>query len=196
MSTSEVGQAIANPKVRAALFSLVKRFGESLNLRSSVLKCIAEQGVQVEGWLKGEILGFLTEEKNAERILDFDREARIGIGRRRADLVVWFDADGDRCPVWIELKHYLIGFQKGIFYDAYGYFNDPKRGIKPDIEKLRAIASPYRFMLVLTTASPKSTDWQTAIMHFNNKFHRDIWSMTDPKDYPDSHFLGLIDVGD
>lgn len=130
------------PDVDAQLGALVHRFREVLGLRPEVLKCFAEQGIQVEGWLKGEILTFLTAEKCVARIAGFDREALVGDGRRKADLTVDIQEGAEQRRVWIELKHYLVGWQKGILYNALGYFNDPAAGIKPDISKLLAIPSP------------------------------------------------------
>lgn len=193
---SHFEQPSAFPHVDAQLRALVHRFREVLGSRPEVLKCFAEQGIQVEGWLKGEILTFLTVEKRAGRIAGFDREALVGNGRRKADVTVDIQEAAERCRLWIELKHYLVGWQKSILYNAFGYFNDPAAGIKPDIDKLLAIPSPHRYVLVLMTANPGATDWLAAITRFNQKFQPCLHALTDPTDFPDDFFLGLIAVAD
>jgi hypothetical protein len=180
--------------VDGQLVSLVHRFREVLALRPEVLKCLAVQGIQVEGWLKGEILAFLTEEQRVGRLVDFSREVLVGHGRRKADLTVDLRLSGKQCRIWIELKHYLIGWQKGILYNAYAYFNDPTNGIRPDIDKLLAIQSPHRYVLILMTANPGIPDWRTAIARFDQKFQLQLRALTDPADFPPEFFLGLIAV--
>lgn len=188
-------QSDATREIEDELRSLVQRFRDDvLSDRLEALTCFAEQGVQVEGWLKGEILAFLTEQKRSRMLLDFDREVLIGQGRRKADLTLEVQQDAEPCRIWMELKHYLIGCQKGIEYNAYGYFNDPSAGIKPDVDKLLAIPSSYRYLLILATARPSSTDWRKAIQNFNAKFSPFLRSLTDPTDFPVEFFLGLVSV--
>jgi hypothetical protein len=194
MSKIECGQSTGFPNVDSELRSLVHRFRDLLTLRMHVLRCFTEQGIQVEGWMKGEFLAFLTEEKRTARILDFDREVLIGQGRKKADVALTLHESIARDRIWIELKHYLIGRQKGIDYNAFGYFNDPAAGIRSDIEKLFAVSSPHKYALVLTTAKPKLPDWDAAITGFNRKFRPCLRSLTDPKDFPEEFFLGLVSV--
>lgn len=194
MPKTQIAQSSTILEVDAELCSLVLRFRDVLELRPEVVRCFAEHGVQVEGWLKGEILAFLTEEKHAGRIVDFDREVLIGVGRRKVDLTLYIQQGGERRQIWIELKHYLIGWQKGIEYNAFGYFNDPAAGIKPDVEKLLAISSCYRYVLILATARPDLVDWEAAITRFNVKFQPCLRSLTDPSDFPVGFFLGLVSV--
>ena len=73
------------------------------------LRCFCDRGVQVEGWFKGEMLAFLERER-----ADFDREVKIGPDRKKIDFQVTLLSE----PARIELKHWLIGNQKGMSYDA------------------------------------------------------------------------------
>jgi hypothetical protein len=180
--------------VDAELCSLVHRFRDVLELRVKTLKCFADQGVQVEGWLKGEILAFLSEEKSAGRLRGFGREVPIQDSKCRADLTLDLRPKAEDPQIWIELKHYLIGFQKDIEYRAYDYFNDPARGIKPDVDKLLSIASPHRYALILMTRCPSLDDWDAAIKRFNDKFQPCLQPLTNPNDFCDEFFLGLVSV--
>jgi len=176
------------------LCSTVQRFRDVLALRPKILKCFADQGVQVEGWLKGELLAFLTEEWAAGRIAGFDREVLVGVGKRKADLTIDLQVGSQQCCAWVELKHYLIGNQMGVQYNAYGYFNDRTNGIRPDIEKLLSIPSPHRYVLTLMASNPGTTDWKSGIARYNEKFHRCLRPLTEPDEFPESFFLGLIAV--
>lgn len=191
VSEIEIVGLNVSQNVESDLLSLIRRFGEVLARRPHVLRCFADQGVQVEGWLKGEFLAFLTEERLAARIADFHREHLIGTGKRKADLCLH---GAEQSRIWIELKHYLIGMQKGIQYNALGYFTDPRGGIKPDIEKLLSIDSPHRYVLILATARPTVTDWAAAIERFNSKFVRCLRPLTSPDEFPGEFFLGLVSV--
>ena len=91
---------------------MVTRFGRILDRHDRHLECFCQYGVQVEGWLKGELLCFLDSEKAAGRIVNFDREVRLDIGRKRIDLRLEIPAGRAVLNAWIELKHWLIGSQK------------------------------------------------------------------------------------
>lgn len=93
----------------------------------------------------------------------------------------------------MELKHWLIGEQKGANYDAGFYFRDPSAvGIKPDIEKLK-LAPGNKYMLILTTGNPGVERWLNGVEQFNRKFAPlDITSLTDPRDFSEHYFLGLL----
>ena len=119
-----------------AISSLVFRFRDYLKEKHEPLACFTSSGVQVEGWLKGELLTFLTREMNQQLISDFDREVKCGDGFKKVDLTVSF-AKQDRH--WIELKHQLIGYQKGVFYASENYLKDRTNGILADVAKLAAL---------------------------------------------------------
>lgn len=57
--------------------ALAKRFRQVLELRHGLLICYRKYGVQIEGWLKGELLYFLDREKATGRLLGFDREVSL-----------------------------------------------------------------------------------------------------------------------
>lgn len=170
---------------------LVDRFRGVLDTRRDILECFCTYGVQLEGWLKGELLYFLASEKAHGRLYDFDREVGFGQGRRRIDIKITHD---DHRLIWLELKHWLIGYQRGSRYGAGFYFGDSSAaGIKPDVEKLN-LAYGRKHILILTTANP-GEEWYSGVERFNRKFApAHILPLTNPADYPAQYFLGLLSV--
>ena len=106
-------------------------------------KSFYDHGIMVEGWFKGELITVLDSFRRDGEIEGLDREVRVE--RRRVDLTV--DLDG--CKHWIELKHWLNGYQAGTFYGTSFYFGDPTSvGITNDVNKLVQIASiGFRWIL-------------------------------------------------
>jgi len=155
------------------------------------LVCFCETGVQVEGWFKGELLTLLSSLRGQELIRDFDREVEIPCGN--VDLTVRTESDLH----WIELKHWLIGKQKGITYGPNFYFGDRTSiGAVKDVDKLVSIVSPGRlWLLILLTANPGKDPWLAAVDKFNSKFSpRCLTSQSRPEDFPGTYFLGLLEV--
>ena len=113
------------------LCEVVDRFGNWLRLRPKQLKCFTSLGIQVEGWFKGEFLTFLKSELSEHRIVTFDREVKCGDGQKKVDVTISFM---DQHPSWIELKHQLIGNQKGVDYNAEWYLKDQTNGILSDVQ--------------------------------------------------------------
>ena len=105
------------------MMAFVRRFGEVLDGDLGRLRCFHIYGVQVEGWLKGELLYFLDNEKKKGTVVDLDREVRIVLGNKgkRVDLRVSLEVQGEREDAWIELKHWLLE-QKGTTYRPQFYF--------------------------------------------------------------------------
>jgi len=56
---------------------LIQDFIELLKSRESVLECFTKYGVQVEGWLKGELLSFFDKKLQKSKIVGLDREVNI-----------------------------------------------------------------------------------------------------------------------
>ena len=177
----------------AQVMGLVNRFREVLDARRNVLECFSAYGVQLEGWLKGELLYFLHTEKLGGRLYDFEREVSFEqSSRRKIDLKI---TDNNGHTMWVELKHWLVGDQKGTRYGAGFYLKDPSSvGIRPDVEKLKRV-NGGKYVLTLATANPGMEGWSTGVEEFNRKFPPlRIVSMTDPKDFPSQYFLGLLSV--
>ena len=169
---------------------LVRRFQDILDTRRDILECFCNYGVQLEGWLKGELLYFLDTEKASGRLHDFDREVSFGQGKRRIDIKI---TDESALATWVELKHCLIGRQRRAKYGAGFYFGDPSsNGIKRDVEKLK-LAHGHKYVLTLTTANPGAEGWFRGVEQFNRKFTPlRISSMTSPAEFPAQYFLGLL----
>ena len=182
--------------LEVCLRELVDRFKENLDAHEELLKCFCQYGVQLEGWLKGELLYFLHIEKSMGKIIDFDREVSLGKGRGKVDFVVKMSTSSGALDAWIELKYWLIGYQKGTWYGAHFYFGDPGSvGIKPDVEKLKRIPSGGKFLLILTAANPGVQRWASGIDKFNRKFSPlHLESLADPAEFPRSYFLGLLSL--
>lgn len=175
---------------------LIVRFKGVLDSREKTLNCFCKYEVQLEGWLKGELLCFLDNEKDAGRIAHFNREVSVGMGRKKVDLKVKMLTSLGGLEVWVELKHWLIGHQKETLYNAQFYFGDSSSvGIKPDVEKLSKISNGSKFLLILTTANPDMNDWSTGVNKFNRKFSPlHLKSLTTPADFPSFYYLGLLEV--
>ena len=174
---------------------LVVRFSRQLQRQQGKLRCFHQQGVQLEGWLKGELLYFLDGEKANGRIWDFDREVRIDLeGRRkRIDLLVFPKSQHKSSACWIETKHWLLE-QKGDVYRPIFYFSDKSSvGIWPDADALRQIPEGSKFILTLMTANPGPNDWAKGVEKFNEKFGPlSLRNLTHPSQFPISFHIGLL----
>ncbi len=177
------------------MIKFVEQLTDYFNTRLSAFECFCKHGIQVEGWLKGELLLFLEEKKLNDNIIGFDREVNMGLGRKKVDFTLKVKEKNKTSVVWIELKNWLIGYQKGTRWKANSYFGDASSvGIKPDVEKLSRL-SENRFLLILATANPGEIDWESGIQKFNSKFKPlKVKSLTSPKDFPSTYFLGLLKV--
>ena len=179
------------------IVDLVLRLKKSLDSRQRVLECFCKYGVQVEGWLKGELLCFLDEEKGAGRIADFDREVTLdNTSKKKVDLGIKTSSRLGESEAIIELKHWLIGYQKGSKLNANFYFCDRTSvGIKPDVERLSNVSDRDKFLLILTTANPGTHDWTSGVNKFNKKFSPlHIESLTNPAEFPPFYYLGCLKV--
>ncbi len=175
---------------------MVTRFRVILGAHDRHLECFCRYAIQVEGWLKGELLCFLDSEKVAGRLINFDREVQLDVGRKKIDFHLEIPAGTAILDVWIELKHWLIGYQKGYKLNAQFYFSDPTSvGIKPDVEKLAKIKEGSKYLLILTTVNPGEKEWLDGVIGFNKKYPSLLLkSLTNPADFPQSYFLGLLEA--
>lgn len=178
---------------------LVTSFKQVLDAHECHLKSFCNHGVQVEGWLKGELLGFLEQQQADGVIAGFSREVKVeNDKRKKVDLKVVFPTDkGTEC-IWIELKHWLIGQQQGVPYNASFYFNDPTSvGISQDTKKLAKVPEENRYILVLTTANPGDEEWQRGVAKFNEKFAPPrLETLTQPSHFPRHYSLGLLKIAE
>ena len=73
-----------------------------------------------------------------------------------------------------------------------------KFGIVGDVDKLIRITSVEKYVLALATKNPECDaegDWIQGVNKFNQKFTPlRIKSLTSPTDFPQSYFLGLLEV--
>jgi hypothetical protein len=173
------------------MIELLPRLRAHFDTLEDRLICFTNMGVQVESWFKGELLTLLSSLRAQGRVTDFDREVRTQGGR--IDLTI-----GTRTGLhWVEVKHWLIGKQKGSTYDPAFYFGDlTSVGIAKDVDKLLKVTSPGRlWLLILLTANPGKEPWSAGVAKFNSKFSpRRVDSLTEPGDFPGSYFIGLLEV--
>ncbi|MGA9350543.1 MAG: hypothetical protein WBW48_17320 [Anaerolineae bacterium] len=180
--------------------ALVSRLAEYLKMSEQQLWCFHKYESQVEGWFKGEMLCFLEQEKLASRLPDFEREKLVHVGDKRmnVDVVLQLDKSGSTPLSWVELKHWHIGTQNNIYFGSDWYFKTANHSscVKREVEKLLKIPEDGdKFMLVLLTKNPGSGEWNSGVKEFNTKFSPlFVRSLTDPSDYPDFFFLGLLHV--
>ncbi len=182
--------------IDSSLIEINLRFKDYLNSKEGILRCFNSQEVQLEGWFKGELLYFLSNLKDLKEVNNFNKEVKSPVSNQKIDFQLELIVNKKNEVFWLEIKHWLIGYQKGYKYNANSYFRDPTSvGIKPDVEKLVRIKSGNKYMLILTTANPGKEDWYNGIQKFNNKFYNlRIESLTDPDDFKDSYFLGLLKI--
>jgi len=178
------------------LIKIIFLLKNHLDTKKEILNCFCDHGVQLEGWFKGELLLFFSNLKNSKVIDDFDREVKSPVANNKIDFKLELQIDNRIEIVWLELKHWLIGYQKGAKYIAQTYFGDPTSvGIKPDVEKLMNIKSDSKYMLIAMTANPGKSGCDDGVQKFNDKFpNLKIESLTNPVEYNDSYFLGLLKV--
>jgi hypothetical protein len=152
------------------------------------LKCFSDYEYQAESWMKAEFLYLLDGMKRQGIVQWIEREKPCGRGRRKVDVV--FGMRG--ISHWVELKHWLIGPQKGKVWKLPAYFD----GLEHDAKKLTSVLSARDrgWILVLCTANPRVPEWRSAVKKFNveNNPVRLI-RKSAPNQYPGSNFLGLME---
>ena len=166
----------------------IKRHFDGLTDR---LSCFRDLEIQTEGWLKGELLFALSRLQSEGLLQDLDREVRLDAKR----IDVAFRRAGTQH--YIELKHWLIGLQRGFSYNSNFYFSDSTSvGLVPDVDKLRRTPDDgARWILILHTSNPGPEQWTAGIAKFNEKFApRTLAACSAPTEFPDTYFLGLLRV--
>jgi hypothetical protein len=156
------------------------------------LKVFSKHEFQAESWFKGELITFLDAALRRGRIDGFDREVSTH-SRSKADIVV--DAGGSRH--WIELKHWLIGNQRGTAWHAGFYFGDKGAfGLFRDASKLVSMTdSGILWMLVLATVNPGQAEWHEGLDKYHSKFAEPkVVARSWPDSFPASYCLGLFEI--
>ncbi|MCI0577229.1 MAG: hypothetical protein L0331_13640 [Chloroflexi bacterium] len=173
------------------MLELLPRIKQHFDVLQDRLSCFCELGFQSEGWFKGELLTLFHRLHKEGLLTEVDREVRVG--SKRIDVMVRYH---DKLH-WIELKHWLIGKQRGTSYNAGFYFGDPTSvGILQDVSKLDSLPAPgQRWLLLLLAANPGLSHWEAGVQKFNIKFAPyQLQSWTQPDQFPSSYFLGLLEL--
>ena len=98
--------------IKKIVLELKKHFDD----KNGIFTCFCTQGVQIEGWLKGELLYFLSQLKETGKINDFDREVKSPVSNQKIDFKLELKTNNNIEIIWLELKHWLIGYQKVKFF--------------------------------------------------------------------------------
>lgn len=181
------------------MMDVVTRFRMVLDAHSEHMKLFDRHAIQVEGWLKGEVLHFFEAERTNGKLHNYwvecTPETKTDPGRKKIDYKLEIVDSTIKVKVWIELKHFQVGTQSGRYWRASGYFGSKSYGIYDDVAKLQEVVSGDKYILVLATKNPGHDDWSRGVDKFNEKFSPlAIQSHTDPSDFPTTYFLGLLEV--
>lgn len=120
------------------LIELVKDFDkEVLRKRENTMEGIFLAQNQVEGWLKGELIGFLHADKNLKYGTQFKTEIPFGEVKPGKQKAFDFEIKDN----WIEAKQILIGEQNKTNYKASSYLYESE--LKDDVDKLLRKKNAY-----------------------------------------------------
>jgi len=172
---------------------LIEKMDAHFSACAEYFDAFADEGVQIEGWFKGEMLVLLRRLKKEGLITGFHREQAIGAGgRKRLDFVI--DFGGER--VAIELKAWLDGFQKGTRWCAHHYCTaDTVTGIGPDLAKLEGSGFEGKLVLVFCYRNPGVDGWRAALARLSESLPMySLRSVTKPEDYPPQHFMAVLEL--
>jgi hypothetical protein len=180
------------------MIDLIPRLRSHFDPMQSRFKCFLNEGVQLEGWFKGEML-FVLDQIKSERgkaNFDFDREVKFekSGAKKRIDIKITI------CGLthWVELKYWLIGEQKGkngpVQYGPSFYFTDKYVGIDKEIKALQQIPEDeVGWILILAVDCPVPDKWKEAVEKSN--YGNILKPGSSPSEFRESgYFLGLLEV--
>lgn len=145
---------------------------------------------QAESWFKGELIYALERGAPQLGIQRLDREVKIELGR--IDVAVHL-ASGP--TVWIELKHWHMGRQRGQLWTFTNTVRTPESfGLEKDLAKLTSNhCAGSGFALLLLTANPGTEDWKRGLDLLRSRIApAHLEPLTNPADFPPSHFLSVL----
>ena len=158
------------------------------------LRAFTKQGVQVEGWFKGEMLCLLDVLKQTKSIYNFDREVTYGQSRRKADFGVQIRPREPMAAC--ELKAWLVGQQKGVEWGVTDFVRESaSASIVGDLKKLKTWKKGKRFFCAFCYANPGQAQWDLAMHSLRENYPQfRIRVHTSPHDFPDYFFIGLVEL--
>ena len=119
------------------------------------LELFSKLQIQIEGWFRGELMNYI--DRNHCGMTVENREVPIpNDKRKKVDLKIY--------DYWVELKHGLVGCQKGNWFNLNSYFYNGKKGtnIANDIKKLRELdnspESKNRLILMFVSTNEQLND--------------------------------------
>lgn len=152
------------------------------------LKIFNVQGIQVEGWMKGEMLYVFAQLKDRGIIEKYDREVCIKQkSRKKCDLQITMESK----KYWIELKNWVL-MQKGLRYTPKWYFSQ-KDYLYNDFIKLRDIPeTDEKWFAVIYSGKPSDNEWAEGMDIFSQRFNLEAIPIAFPRDYPEEYYLALM----
>ncbi len=176
------------------LLRLVDELRQAFDARKTFFACLYQHETQVESWLKAELLHHLN---GATNIRALEREKRVSVGEKKKVDLYWEDSSNESStPIWLELKHWHIGYQRGQLWNTKSYFVSKESwGIRPDVRKLLAISGGHKYVFVLATANPTNAEWRHGFSQLQAlEQDANCTDLTCCDDFPREFFLGLVRV--
>ena len=178
----------------AFALGLVERLRRRCERGSSRINAFVKYSRQMEGWFKGEILAIASDMERKGQVQRFAPDRRFDPAASKRNIDLYFEIESST-QIWIELKHWYIGtYNTGHTVNALHYFKDTTSATIPNfVAKLPADWLLPIYMLIVTTPNLGRSDWHAGIEHLRKSGHkRRFTPLTDPNDFPDSYFLGLL----
>lgn len=142
-------------------------YNELINSKKEYLQLFSDLQIQIEGWFRGEIMHYF--KKSNYKMTTENREVPVtNEERKKVDLKV----ELNNVSYWIELKHLLVGYQKGNKNEGNQYGNYFPLNfyfysgtyISNDVEKLKKVSgvpkeTTYKYVLAfLSTNYPEDKE--------------------------------------
>jgi len=125
----------------------------------SRIVAISEAEVQVEGWLKGELIWLFGQLKDGGVIENWRCECRIEkSSKKRLDFKLALDGKDAALEVKTAIRQ-----QKGISYDLRWYAQQNSGFFPPDIRKLAAYPAAHRYLLVFAYPACPTSEWDEVV---------------------------------
>jgi hypothetical protein len=157
----------------------------------SRIVAISEAEVQVEGWLKGELIWLFGQLMSRGVIENWRCECRIGErSRKRLDFKIELDCTDAATEVKTAIRQ-----QKGISYDLRWYAQQANGFFPPDIRKLAAYGAANRYLLVFAYPAPPASEWDDALSELGKGVQGAAVSLAKVYDSPQSEIsIGWLEV--
>ncbi len=206
-------------------FELIRRFRDILtNEKQALFSSLYNYASQKEGWFLAEMLHFLDTEKKKHQIVDFNREVSSDTTiessqkkkktQKKIDFSIDLKTEFGPKKIWVEFKHWHIGFQKGVYYHPKYYIQYDQ--LTSDLIKLLQKPEP-KFFIVFCTHKPSLEEWEqvepianarfSPTSNYNSQPLKKLRALSIPfeikwcqragfslQDFPPTYFIGILEV--